>query len=159
MTSVLDKIIKTSEDGVNDKMLNLLDICEEYLENQQQLSEHVRLGFFQLALAHKQIQRLNSTDCRMDIDPAIHVMTMVRSPLPNAVLSSSVEPVDEIILEVRTDKNGLRDSLLSFSGLPPPALQAAQKQFLEATLVAAKNSNRINQLRLLLDSMLDDNLL
>jgi len=161
--SVLNKIIESNGSEANVKMLRLLDMCEEYLENQQQLNEHMKAGFFQLTLARKQIPRLNSEDCRMDLDPAIRISQLTSFSLPDVVLSSSssasAEPVENVVSETKIDKEGIHDSLLAFSGLPPKALQTAQKQFLEAVLLAVQNCNRVNQLLLLLDNAFDDNIL
>lgn len=163
MSSKVDSgVVKSKSfrmDEANSKILRLLDVCEEYLESQQQLEKHLKSGFLQMTLARKQVPRLCADDCRADIDPAIHISQQAHVRLPEAVCSSAAEPVEEVVSEATVDKDGLRDSLFAFSGLPPTALQAAQKQFLEATLVAVKASNLAGQMRVLLDGALDDNVL
>lgn len=178
---VVSKILQQRAHSVdrNDYILSLFNLCEEYLECQNQMDELLRNGYFQLAMARKASSGITSlADCRHEICASITLETSNKNStinLSNGEKTSS-EPIDEAvdmlrlnhltIQTVSTNKvendnhssipifgmnhDKSNDSAYLFSGMPHRALRKAQSNFKEVIECAVLQANIKNKLIILL---------
>ncbi len=129
--------LKTNESSVNNaEILAVLDGCDSYAKNHLLLKKHLSDGIFNLSKSRKNGALVASADDMRDEFDATFL----------------VEQEKEYADFEKVELEG--DSILLLSGMPPPALKIAQKDFRNAVDVVLELARLVQTIRRDLDAIL-----